>query len=211
VYSTMRRMYFLPAYTLTELLIALSVLGVIATFTIPKILTAYQSQKSRASAKEMAAMIVGAYEAYKKDNGYEGTPDPATIGNMVITDLIPYMNYTQQYTGGLIDDRPGGTLFDCSTDTCYQFANGMILRMRSNRKFCNDTTLTALPFYFDPDGVYSGSTADSPGKAVNFYLYLNGTLRTRGSITASTCVKQGATQTADNPVPAEDPAWFGWN
>lgn len=39
-------------FTLAELLIALTILGVIATFTIPKILTAQQASTYNAIAKE---------------------------------------------------------------------------------------------------------------------------------------------------------------
>lgn len=45
------------AFTLAELLIALAILGVIATFTIPKVLTANQNGTFKAIGKETAAML----------------------------------------------------------------------------------------------------------------------------------------------------------
>lgn len=54
----------IPAFTLAELLIALAILGVIATFTIPKILATQQTQQYNAIAKDDIHMIVGAYQQY---------------------------------------------------------------------------------------------------------------------------------------------------
>lgn len=54
-------------FTLAELLIALAILGVIATFTIPKILTTQQNSKYNAMAKEVAS-------SFAEHIGY--TPNP---------------------------------------------------------------------------------------------------------------------------------------
>ena len=55
----------LKGFTLAELLIALAILGVIATFTIPKILDSGSSSKHNAIVKEAAGMISGAFQVYK--------------------------------------------------------------------------------------------------------------------------------------------------
>ena len=55
------------AFTLAELLIALAILGVIATFTIPKILDSGSNSQWNAIGKEAAAMVSGAYQSYKLD------------------------------------------------------------------------------------------------------------------------------------------------
>ncbi|HEY9745532.1 MAG TPA: prepilin-type N-terminal cleavage/methylation domain-containing protein [Oculatellaceae cyanobacterium] len=52
----------LTGFTLAELLIALSILGLIATFTIPKVLVAQQDMTYRANAKDVAAAISAAYD-----------------------------------------------------------------------------------------------------------------------------------------------------
>lgn len=74
-------------FTLAELLIALGILGVIATFTIPKVLSAQQETQKKAIAKEVASMITGAYQLYVKDNGYSTSISGAS--------LVPYLNYVR--------------------------------------------------------------------------------------------------------------------
>jgi Tfp pilus assembly protein FimT len=51
-------------FTLAELFIALGILGMIATFTIPKVLQTQQGNQYRSAAKETAAMVSEAYAAY---------------------------------------------------------------------------------------------------------------------------------------------------
>lgn len=58
--------YAQPAFTLAELLIALAILGVIATFTIPKILSAQQAEKRKSIFRETyAALSQTLYEGIK--------------------------------------------------------------------------------------------------------------------------------------------------
>ena len=57
-------------FTLAELLISLAILGVIATFTIPKILTSQQNSQKAAVTKEVIAMISGAFTAYQQNTWY---------------------------------------------------------------------------------------------------------------------------------------------
>ena len=71
----MKQRYSQPAFTLAELLIALAILGVIATFTIPKILSGSTDAKWNASAKGAMTMVEGAYADYQieKENNNENT------------------------------------------------------------------------------------------------------------------------------------------
>ena len=55
-------------FTLAELLIALAILGVIATFTIPKVLNSSSSSENSAIFKEAAGMVSGAMQAYQQQN-----------------------------------------------------------------------------------------------------------------------------------------------
>lgn len=114
----------LVGFTLAELLIALALLGVIATFTIPKILNAQQSSASLAKAKEVAAMISGAYQQAQAAGNASSSTKPG--------DLTQYMNYVKLDTSGtLIGAYPswagtagGGTNACDATRPCLILHNG---------------------------------------------------------------------------------------
>jgi prepilin-type N-terminal cleavage/methylation domain-containing protein len=84
-------------FTLAELLISLAILGVIATFTIPKLLQVQQQSSYMGIAKEAMATISGDYGAYISKNKLS-----TTVGT---PDLTPYMNYLIVDTVSLIDDH----------------------------------------------------------------------------------------------------------
>jgi prepilin-type N-terminal cleavage/methylation domain-containing protein len=118
-------------FTLAELLIALAILGVIATFTIPKVLQAQQDNKFKAIAKEAAASISGAYEAYRQNN----TPSGATR----FRDLTPYLNYAAVDTSGanMVDDlQTSGTVVCNNAGTnCLRLHNGAVILYGPNTAF----------------------------------------------------------------------------
>ncbi len=191
-------------FTLAELLISLAILGVIATFTIPKILSTQQNQKFNAVAKETAAMISGAYQAYQLSG--------ASTTVMRTQDLTAYFNYASIDTTSQVDDVPGGTSFNCNGGfPCYRLHNGGVLYYWTDN-FCNGTP-TAIAYGFDPDGVYSGTT-NGTGKAVRFFLYNNGGLRTEGTLLSNTVWNNTGTSNCNynrSAIPASDPSWFSWN
>lgn len=184
-------------FTLVELLIALAILGVIATFTIPKILTAQQNERNEAIAKETAAMISAAYQQAQ----HEGVAQADMVGYT----LTQYMNYVSADTTSIIDDRPGIASYDCASQSCIKLHNGGVLLFRSGESFGGTGADNGIPIIFDPDGVYSGSTADSPGKSVIFVLYYSGKLTSFGFIPPPCFYSSIA------PIgPAPDPSWFSW-
>jgi prepilin-type N-terminal cleavage/methylation domain-containing protein len=77
----MRKNHF--GFTLPELLIALAILGVIATFAIPKILLSEQDRKKIAIFKESIAMV----EAIYYNSGLTGNLDATNIGSSVINNI----------------------------------------------------------------------------------------------------------------------------
>ena len=188
-------------FTLAELLIALAILGVIATFTIPKIMAGTQSSSNVAKGKEAAATISAAYQSAQLDNIISSTSKPS--------DLLPYMNYVSKITDGrLIDTVPGFTSRSCDAVTpCVSLHGGGILWFKDNYWFGGSTPLNVIEFDFDPDGTYSGSTADSPGKSVQFTLYYNGLLTTRGQSKPNSCDNTGC---LINPDASLDPSWFSF-
>lgn len=182
-------------FTLAELLIALAILGVIAVFTIPKVLQSQQDGRWKATAKEAAGTIAASYSAYQQNNTVTGS----TNSQQIITN---YLNYVSLYTG-IMDDDAGGAGYDCSitaSRTCFRLHNGGVL-LGHTGTFNNTATTNAVNFYFDPDGSFGGALA------VKFYLYLNGRIATSDGIAPNTCGSTGCF----NPNPALVPAWFSWN
>lgn len=155
-------------FTLAELLIALAILGVIAAFTIPKVLQSQQGQAYKAAAKEAASIISGAYQAYKLNN----TASASTS----FVDMTGFINHVTVDTAGSIDSKQTDTSIACNTagDGCLRLHNGGALYYNDNN-FAGTATTNALELFFDPDGVYGGTT-DGPGKSVNFFLYFDGRL-----------------------------------
>lgn len=192
-------------FTLAELLIALAILGIIAVFSIPKVLQAQRDEKYNAAAKEAIAMVSGAYSAYKLNNEPTASTRPR--------DLTPYMNYVAFDTASRIDFIQTGTpaFRDCdgTTEACLRLHNGAILRYYEGATdgFGGTASTNALAFNIDPDGVYSGTT-DGPGKSLAFFLYYNGRITSYGNIAAGTC-NDG--YCGNTPNPAYDPPWFSWD
>ena len=190
----MRRFY--SAFTLAELLIALLVLGVIATFTIPKVLQSQQSSKNMAIVKEAASIVSGAYEAYKHEN--------TVTSAFKASDLTPYINYVSISTNGTSVDR-GNTLdVPCSaTTTCYLLHNGGTLNIDSICSLAATTPTRGVLVVIDPDGV--ASPVDDVNAGVWFTLFVNGRITTMG--------KEGPDNSCGTwtPNPTNDPPWLSWS
>lgn len=188
----------LPAFTLAELLIALSILGVIATFTIPKVLGSQSDSRNKAIVKEAAATVSEMYQAYKLKN--------VSGAGTTWDNLIPYLNYVRQDTSTIVDSHPANGNSDCSASwfKCYRLHNGaMIYFDRSDiQSFGGTGDLNYLGFTIDPDG------KESDVKAVELMLYYNGMIRSRGTM------KDNSTNSLYPDVDACgacEPNWFTWN
>ena len=117
----------LQGFTLSELLVSLAVLGLIAAFAIPKVLTAVGNSSARAIGSELIATISQSYEALRADrNGSlaRGTKAP---------DLVGKMNY-RTLVGGVATFPNGGTI---TFNTADDFTDG---------------TTGVIGFNVDPDG-----------------------------------------------------------
>lgn len=188
-------------FTLAELLIALAILGIIATFTIPKILMAQQSAEYKAKAKEAAGMIAAAYASYSSQN--------TASASTKIADLTSYMNFVRiDATASSIDDKQTLGSTTCNAGGgggCLVLHNGGRIRY-SNDGFGGTASTNAVEFYFDPNGSYGGTT-NGPDKSVQLFLYYNGRMSTRGTSAANT-VASGVTYASADP--SFDPPWFSW-
>lgn len=187
-------------FTLAELLIALLILGEIATFTIPKILTAQQNGQRNAAAKEVIAAVSAAYQSYTYTSGTSGG---TTFGN-----ITPYLNYVAVDTTSSMDDHVGANAnYTCAGRTCLKMHTGGVLFPAGNAtSFGGTNTTNAILLYYDPDGTRSGVGTDGPGKSVAFFLYYNGATTTRGTMRPNTTDSNGV----HGAWPTAEPSWFSW-
>lgn len=176
-------------FTLAELLIALAILGVIATFTIPKVLNSQQDGRYNATAKEFAAALSGAYEMYRREN-------PVTAATS-FNDLTPFLNYVAVKTSGIYDHKYGMGTVDCSgVSVCLSLVNGGLVWSNNPwGEFGGTSSSDYMLVVFDPNGAVTESTTNGPGKGVEFLMYTTGRL--------ATC--------ADTGNCPENPPWFTWD
>lgn len=187
-------------FTLAELLIALAILGLIATFSIPKILNAQQQSQNQAVAKEAFSIISGAYSVYKANNTLSASTTPDT--------LTQYLNYVSVDTGGTrqIDDSPGFGARTCNAgNPCYILHNGAILQYEAGTFFNGTGSTNVLFFFLDPDGEYSGSI-NGNGKSVRIVLHYDGRITSMGQET----VTVGNNAYTLGASSLWDPDWFSW-
>jgi prepilin-type N-terminal cleavage/methylation domain-containing protein len=188
----------LKAFTLSELLIGLLILAVIASFSIPKILNSSRKDQQKAAAKEVAAMISAAYFQHR-NNGLVTTATKPS-------DLMQYMQYTQTDTSSVIDDTVGASSDMCMNSTpCVRLHNGGLLEFRDDGPFGVLNSTQVVRFLYDPDGVFVGGTGDHISKGLIFLLFSNGRVVTYQNMPTGT-TWNGSTMGA-----GVDPSWFDWN
>lgn len=180
-------------FTLAEVLIALAILGEIATFTIPKIIAAQQNGQNNAKAKEAFATVSAAYQQYKLEN--------TVASNTPISSLTSYMNYARVDTTSTIDgSRNDSATYSCATRICLKLHNGGMLAFGIIGTFGGTSATNMQWFLFDPDGTSTGDSSSIWG-----VLYYNGRVTTWGNITPNS-QDGGGTYNPGN----YDPAWFSW-
>ena len=188
-------------FSLSELLICLAILGVIAAFTIPKILGGSQNEKMKAIVKEDISAISAAYDVYLLRN----VPTASTTNDT----LTSYINYLKVDNTTVVDDNPGNTTqgdtVTCGSGMhrCLRMANGSILYWYSGNYFSGTSSIHGIVFGVDPDGKAGGTY-----EMVQFLLYYDGSLRSFSTMKSGT-VSSGALFTTG--VFGTDPTYFTWN
>jgi len=181
-------------------LIALVILGVIATFTIPKVLQSQSDTKFKSIGKEVAGMIAETHQNLRLQGNLNA--------NTTRENFTPYFNYVRVVSVGSIDLQQTVSTRDCSLDMCLLLHNGGVIAFADDSEsFGNTASTNALVFSLDPDGKVTDGTTNGPGKAVNFFIYYDGKIRTKGTMEPNTYNSGGSS----NPDPTKDPPWFSWN
>lgn len=196
-------------FTLAEVLIALVLLGVIAAFTIPKLLISLQDIEMNAKTKEAMAMFSEAYQRFKQDNN--GTVPASTT----FSDLLPYINYLEKDTTTVLDSYPAyiEAFYQCEPlYPCIKLPNGLIVGYSAKptyAEFGDTTSNRYLWMLIDPDSKHTiFNTGDGRYKALYVMLYYDGTMKTRGTMRPDST--QGTINFLQSSLPGTDPAWFKW-
>jgi prepilin-type N-terminal cleavage/methylation domain-containing protein len=192
------------AFTLAEVLIVMAILGIVATFTVPKVLYSSNNATWNAKAKEAAAAISEAYTLLRMEKGVSASTKA--------TDILAYINSVGPYTG-TINAEPSFTSMSCTGEhTCIQLHNGAVILVNNTNTFNGTTPNHAVWFYVDPDGKYTdGGTSTPENGLVRYGLYSNGGLRTMGVLQNPTIGANGSAVYNHGPIPQREPTWFSWN
>jgi prepilin-type N-terminal cleavage/methylation domain-containing protein len=197
-----------PGFSLVEVLITLGLIGILAAFTVPKVLgspNSTQSSKYNAVLKDGANAVLAAYEQYRLTN----TNVPSTFSMAALT---PYLNYVKLDTTILIDSEQGGTSLNCAdtNQQCLLLHNGGILwHQKTNVQFGGTSDTNAIYFLFDPDGKYSNTT-NGPGKSVRLQLYRDGRITTIGTARTNSVTYEWGNWYTYNAIPTMEPPCVVW-
>lgn len=177
-------------------------MGLIATFTIPKVVTVAQNSDYKTRVQMAAALMVGAYNRYQVDNVVTGT--------FKAVNLTPYLNYTQFINdSSLTVDGKQNTVQTWTCDgvhPCVRLANGSVISFFQGQ-IDSVGTSNAIIFIVDPDGKVTDGTTTGPGRAVELYMYVtNGRVADVASI-------DNPTHCGIDYIPrtTQLPPWFSWN
>lgn len=191
-------------FSLVELLITLTIMGVVAACTIPplfRVPAAKSNTKYTTMARDTAFMVMTAYEQYRA-----ATPSVATTVTM--NNLTPYMNYVSVDSTSTIDQYngfSGGQPCSAATYTCLKLHNGSIIMWTSIINFYGTSSTNSIFYFFDPDGVQTDlSTTNGPGKAMVTWLQYDGEVHSWGTLPANINY-MGSIFSAS---PQYDPNWF---
>jgi prepilin-type N-terminal cleavage/methylation domain-containing protein len=154
-------------FTLSELLVSLAVLGLIAAFAVPKVLTSVGDSSFLANTKECLSVISAAYDSVKADNVSSFDPTLITLSTAAATAATPYsminkINYAAagNYTMGAAAavDTFAANAAPTATTAAIRLGTGAIISFNSTDTFATVAlpAVSRMKFVIDPDGVGVG-------------------------------------------------------
>jgi prepilin-type N-terminal cleavage/methylation domain-containing protein len=145
-------------FTLSELLVSLAVLGLIAAFAIPKVLTSVGDSSTLAVIKESMAIVSQAYDQIKaENNGFVST----AMNNSLTTGIASKINYVSSglYTesaAGVADLHDTATACTASNLCGLRLQNGAIIQVKTGDSFAvtpaGAVDMGCIVFNIDVDG-----------------------------------------------------------
>jgi len=182
-------------FTLTELLIVLMLLGVISTFTIPKVLQSSSNAANMSIYREAQATLAEALQVVQSRGSLTAGLSPAG--------LTQYINFVRPVSSGFIDCW--GYDCDCGDPQagCIQLHNGAVLVMNSTYSFGGLTQNNYVTFFIDPDGKLS-----SPRNGYGIDLYANGRVTIPEARTPSSVTFESGAPAAWSNWTWGPPAWY---
>lgn len=198
LFSSQKSQKGAKGFTLAELLISLLILAEIATFTIPKVLSAQQNTANNAKAMEFAATISAAYQKLQLEGTVTNDTGPYS--------LLPYINYAYFNTSATIDTQQNSGTQPCSP--CIDMHDGSRAAFGNSGAFGfgGSNANNAIFFMYDPDGKVTDGTTNGPGKSVIFILFRNGRITSAGKYADTYCQTGGCRTAAAD----QDPPWLRW-
>lgn len=192
----------LIGFSITELLIAIGVLGLISAFAIPKLLRTQEESKLRAIGKETASTLKLAYAKYKLNHGISDQTRAY--------DIVQELNYVKVKTTPMDKIYGSAGEISCTISPCYLLENGASIWVNTGNRFgSTEAKHSYVYFVLDPDGKLNSSDWNSPNKALQVNLYRNGRVSH-----ASDCVEGDLTYQGGYedwcPNTWGKPKWIDW-
>jgi prepilin-type N-terminal cleavage/methylation domain-containing protein len=204
---------FTIGFSLTEVVITIAIVSVLAGLAVPGIMTSANNNKRVSSTKQTMSLIGDALNDKLESNAVDTNAGFVQFVDVAGGGGLPYVRYITSGAARTID-RPPNSIGLCTAGVTCPFTptagglqaismkNGGLLLFDRTRIFGTGVN-AAIPLIFDPDGELTG-TGDR--NAVELWLYSDGRLRTARSVIAGTTT--GAVNTAVVASGTADPAWL---
>ena len=204
---------FTIGFSLTEVVITIAIVSVLAGLAVPGIMTSANNNKRISTTKQTMSLIGDALNDKLESNAVDTNAGFAQFVNVAGGGGLPYVRYITSGAQRTIDSPPNSISL-CNSGTTCSFtpgvANIQALTLKNGGLLVFDTAVVfgtgangAIPLVFDPDGELTG-TGDR--NAVELWLYSDGRVRTARTLVAGTT--RGATNTAVVASGTADPAWL---